>query len=108
MINFTLTQYGYDLGMQLSDVIGDIRYFASEGNPAPLREQFNKMYSHGGGWNPFKGFKMDDKNILTYPEDPPLYPMAQAKFRNQTICVYQYGWVAIIEEDRTFEVSRMD
>lgn len=94
--------------LPINEVVGYIKYFASQELDVPLRDQFNAAYSFGGGWNPFEGFEMLEDKSLKYPEDPPLRPLAVASFRNQKVYAYSYGWVAIVEEDGTFEVSRMD
>ena len=101
--NFELLDEKYSL----HHLVGYLKFFASEENPAPLNEQIDKAYSHGGGWHPLPEFTMKN-NCLIYPDDPPLSPLAKAKFRDQTIYVYQYGWVAIVEADGSFEASRMD
>ena len=110
MIQFKLTDYAKKYRLTLEDCVSDIKYFASEQNKQPLSEQLNKMYQHGGGWRPVEGFQITNKETfeLTYPEDPPLIPLATAKFRNQTICVYRYAFVAIFEEDGSFQIARMD
>jgi len=74
----------------------------------PAKEQFNSNYRHGGGWKPLLGFVLGKDNSLVYPGDPPMYPLAQAHLRTETILFYPYSWVAVIQLDRTFEVSRMD
>jgi len=99
--NFELLNEKYSI----YNVVGDLKFFASEENPAPLNEQIDKAYC--GGWNPLREFTMKD-NCLIYPDDPPLSPLAKATFRDQTIYVYLYGWVAIVEKDGSFEASRID
>lgn len=103
MIQFELLDTRYNL----EESVGFIPNFASEGNPDSLKDQFNKSYSFGGGWNPLPGFTMDGDKII-YPGDSALPPIAKAKFRDQTVYVYPYSWVAIVEQDGSFEVSRMD
>lgn len=107
MINFKLLDQARKYGLEIESVVGDIKYFANESDERPLREQFHERYSFGGGWQPIKGFTMKD-SYITYPGDPSLKPLASALFRDQTIYVYPYAWVAIVEKDGTFEVSRMD
>jgi hypothetical protein len=107
MLHFTKTEHAHPR-MSIEDIVGNIRYFASESYEEKLSEQFDKTYSFGGGWRPFQGFTMDNDGIITYPEDPPYKPLAVSKFREQTIYVYNYGWVAIVESDGSFEISRMD
>ena len=79
-----------------------------EDDPRPAKDQLNERYAHGGGWDPMKGFKLLKNNSLTYPGDPPLRPLAQCQFRNELIVFYDHAWVAIIHQDRYFEVCRMD
>lgn len=77
-------------------------------NAAPV-EQFHEHYAHGGGWSPFEGFSLDLISMaLEYPGDPTYYPLAKIQFRKESIYVYQYSWVVIVQEDGTWEVSRMD
>jgi hypothetical protein len=109
--NFELLNEKYSI----YNVVGTLKFFASEENPAPLNEQIDKVYC--GGWNPLREFTMKDNcliypdmknNCLIYPDDPPLSPLAKATFRDQTIYVYMHGWVAIVEKDGSFEASRID
>ena len=88
--------------------LGLLPYMLNEEDPRPAKDQFNEKYAHGGGWCPFKGFKLGADNSLRYPEDPPLIPLAQLKFRNELILFYDHAWVAIIHKDRYFEACRMD
>lgn len=108
MINFELLDQGRKYGLEIESVVGDIKYFADESDARPLKEQFHERYSFGGGWNPIKGFTMMRDNRIAYPGDTALKPLASALFRDQVIYVYPYAWVAIVEKDGTFEVSRMD
>lgn len=108
MIRFEKTEYVSSM-TPIEHIVGDIPTFGYEADERPLKEQFNERYSFGGGWRPFEGFVFDkETKSLTYPGDPTYYPMARGSFRNQFVYVYQYGWVAIVEEDGSFEVSRMD
>src|SRR5262245_26974814 len=77
-------------------------------DPRPARAQFNERYSHGGGWDPFHGFKMLADHTLTYEGDPPTVPLAQCQFRDELIIFYDHSWVAIVQKDGSFEVCRMD
>lgn len=73
----------------------------------PAREQLNEGYKWGG-WQPFEGFALGEDNSLSYPGDPPLQPLAQARLRDELIVFYRHAWVAVIQKDRSFEVCRMD
>lgn len=110
MIEFKLTDLAKRHKMTIDECVGDIKHFASPQNETPLREQLNKWYQHGGGWCPMEGFELKNKETheIQYPEDAPLLPLATAQFRNQTICVYPYAFVAIFEQDGSFEIARMD
>lgn len=79
-----------------------------EDDPRPAREQLDSGYRHGGGWDPFKGHELLANNAICYPGDPPLYPVAETKLRDELILLYEHDWVAIIQPDRSFEICRMD
>jgi hypothetical protein len=88
--------------------LGLLPGFLDESDPRSAREQFNENYAHGGGWNPFEGFKMLDGYALKYPGDPAHKPLAKAKFRDELILYYQYSWVVVMQPDGSWEVTRMD
>ena len=88
------------------DVIGLIPMFISAHDERPAAEQFADNYM--GGWDSFKGFTMDENGVLSYPSDPPLLPIAIAHLGNETIRVYEYGWVSIQSADGSFDVARLD
>lgn len=90
------------------DMLGYLPDFVSEHDPRLAREQFADNYRNGGGWNPFPGFVMQPDGNITYPGDPPMRLLFEAKLRNETIRLYDCSWVAIIQEDGTYEISRMD
>lgn len=90
------------------DHLGLIPGMLDENDPAPAREQLDAAYQHGGGWRPFPGFKLRSDNSIKYPGDPPYPPLAVSALRDELIIIYEHGWVAIIQPDRSFEVCRMD
>lgn len=85
--------------------LGYIPGFLKEEDPRPAAEQFRERYV--GGWHPFAGFKMTGEG-LEYPGDPPMPAVAALKFRDEWIYLYAHAWVAIVQPDGTYEVSRMD
>lgn len=96
------------------EVIGYLGLMLDDENPKPAREQFNDAYQHGGGWQPFEGFKMAEDSSIQYGDpnepdaDPPYVPIARAKLRDEKIIMYPHGWVAIVQPDGTYEIARMD
>ncbi len=91
------------------EAAGYIPEFLSDADPRPVAAQFNENYAHGGGWRPHQGFSMDAvTHVLHYPEDPPFRPLCEIMLRDETVYVYQYGIVAIVQKDGSFEAARMD
>jgi hypothetical protein len=88
-------------------MLGFIPTFLHEHDPRPAAQQFQSNYPHGG-WDAFPGFTMSPSGKLLYPGDPPMACLYEARFRDEVIRLYQYEWVAIIQPDGSFEVSRMD
>lgn len=86
---------------------GYIPSFLVESDERPVREQFAERYI--GGWQPFKGFKLLRSTMtLAYPGDPPMRPLASRRWRNERIYLYPHAWVLILQQDGSWEVSRMD
>jgi hypothetical protein len=82
-----------------------------------IRIALDKLYIHGGGWNPCSpdfGWELDnDTMMLTYPmEDEPdevHHPFIIWEFGNgQRAAFYEYAWVVVDTPDHGFEVVRMD
>lgn len=87
--------------------LGLIPHFFSNGDARPAREQINSNYAHGGGWRPFHGFEMQE-NGIKYPGDPLMPLLAEGRLGNEIIRIYDCAWVAIVQEDGSFEISRVD
>jgi len=92
----------------MPDHVGMIPLWLDERDPRPAREQLDAAYQHGGGWRPFKGFKMLRDHSIKYPGDPALKPLALMKLRDEVIAVYPHAWVMILQKDGSFEICRMD
>jgi len=90
------------------EMLGFLPEFLSEEDPRPAKEQIDFNYSHGGGWCPFKGFKMLPNGNLKYPGDPETELLAETKLREETIRFYNHSWCAIIQSDGSYEISRVD
>ena len=89
------------------DDLGFLPFMLSAADPRPAREQFDANYQHGGGWNSFRGFTMTEDG-LSYPGDPIAPLLAEVKLREETIRVYLYSWVAIIQPDGSYDIARLD
>lgn len=90
-----------------ADMLGYIPSFLSERDERSAREQLDANYPFGG-FQPLEGFTMLPNGNLSYPGDPPTQLLAQAKLRNETVRFYQHAWVAVVQEDGSFVVARMD
>jgi hypothetical protein len=90
------------------DHVGYIPTFLDREDPRPAREQFAERYIYGG-WRPQDGFtKGEDLYSLKYPGDPVLHPIASMVLKDETIMIYDHGYVAIWQKGGTFEMCRMD
>lgn len=90
------------------EMLGFIPMFLNENDPRGAREQINANYAHGGGWQPFYGFKMLPDTSLKYPGDPPVRLLAQTKLRDEVIRYYEHSWLVVIQPDGSWEASRCD
>jgi len=89
--------------------LGFIPNWLDDDDPRSAREQLDAGYRYSVGfWEPLPGQKLTNQNWLTYPGDPPLIPLAEAKLRDELILFYDHSMVAIVQPDRTFKVTRMD
>ena len=94
------------------EVVGLIPTFLSEHDPRSAAEQIDENYQHGGGWRHFEGFELigekGDKYSIVYAGDPPMYELSRATLRDETLVFFQTSWMAIIQKDGSFEISRID
>lgn len=92
----------------VADHHGVIPYFLNVEDPRPAAEQFDANYGHGGGWRPMSKWLMKPDGVINYPGDPDLPVLFEGQLRDETIRIYDCGWVSITQPDGSFEVSRMD
>jgi hypothetical protein len=85
--------------------LGYLPWIIREDDPRPAKAQIEERYI--GGWLPLPGLKVTDKG-LEYPGDPPQRLLAEAELRHETLRFYESEWLAIIQPDGSYEVSRMD
>lgn len=89
--------------------LGYIDQFLSEADPSPAKEQLDKNYKHGGGWNKFTGFTFDPEAMtIKYPGDPAFPALWEGHLREERIIVFQSAWVMILQKDGSHEIARMD
>ena len=88
--------------------LGYLPGFLSENDARPAREQIDQNYRHGGGWEPFHGFTMLPNGDLAYPGDPPCELLAETRLRDEVIRFYHHSWLAVIQPDGSYEISRVD
>ena len=90
------------------DHVGPIPLWLDEADPRPAKQQLDEHYRHGGGWQPFEGFKLLKGGHIKYPGDPPNEPLAMMQLREEIIMVYPHAWVMILQKDGSHEICRMD
>ncbi len=104
--------------------LGVLPMIFDETDPRPAREQVNDRYSHGGGFVPFEGFTLHDEGPLAarmvYREGEPTesgeaevvreYARTQlvGPAGRETLIVFEGSWVAVVQEDGSYAVCRMD
>jgi hypothetical protein len=90
------------------ELVGYLPKIFLDSDPRPAREQAKERYAHGGGWHPQEGWVLHPHGVAVYPGDPPLEPLAMTTLNDETLLVYPYGYVAVVQPDMSFEMSRMD
>lgn len=108
MITFHITDVGYDHGMTVED-LGFLPYFFSEDDPRPAAEQLNEKYAHGGGVRDIARFVFNAVDYtIQYPGDPAMEPFAISQLRNERLYFYDSAWLAIVQDDGSKIVTRVD
>jgi hypothetical protein len=105
----TTTWYSLDKRFR-PDHLGYLTEIIVADDSRPVREQLEDRYRHGGGWRPITGFRLNRRTmVLTYPEDPPFYPIARTQIGNETVFFYpQCSLLLIMQEDGSYAVTRVD
>lgn len=94
-------------GQDPDAAIGFLPEQVSLADPRPAAVQFAE--NGPSGWMPLKGFSFDPTTErLSYPGDPPMYPIAGSQLRDEKILVYPMAWVVIVQPDGAFEACRLD
>jgi|SRR5687767_1874483 len=91
------------------DHLGFLPSFLDENDPDSAVVQINKNYQHGGGWLSIPGFEMKHGYRLKYPGDPELLPLAVTTLHDkEKIFFYDSAIVCVVQEDGSWDVSRID
>lgn len=96
------------------EVVGLIPTFLNYDDDRPVKEQIDTAYQHGGGWKHFDGFTLihagskHDKYSIEYEGDSPNHELSRATLRDELLVFFEHAWLAIIQKDGSFEVSRLD
>lgn len=91
--------------------VGFLPHILRESDPRPAAEQLHDRYAHGGGFQPFEGFKLastEGTAELHYPGDPPMYEVSRATLRDETLILFDYEWLAIVQPSGSFVTVRVD
>ena len=93
------------------DHLGFLPDILLDNDPRPMKEQISARYAYGGGWHPMSDMTLHDGGVLHFPGDPPFMPVAKIELedgRGEFAYLYEHDFVAIIQPDGSYEVSRMD
>ena len=94
-------------------LIGYLGQIFLNGTGETAQEQLNQRYAHGGGFHPFEGFILagadeTDAATITYPKDPPMREVSRLSLNEQTLILFEHQWLAIVEADNSYRVTRVD
>lgn len=58
-------------------------------------------------WFPNPDMRIRTDGTLIFPGDPDLPPLFMAQIRDEIVYLYRYSWVAIVQSDGSYVVSRL-
>ena len=91
----------------MDDCVGIIPSFLSAGSELSFKDQIINAYV--GTWYNTLNFEFNVNDFsIRYPEDPKLPLLAMVFRKGEAMFIYPSGWVMIIQQDMTFEISRVD
>lgn len=100
--------------------LGFVPQFFDDQDPRPAAEQLAERYAHGGGWHSFgKGlFRVREHDgALIFPGSPedgepdevyPLIAIAALPLSGERLRFYTSALLAVVKDDDSFEVTRVD
>lgn len=92
-----------------AEALGLLPLFIFPGDPRPAAEQLQERYAHGGGWSPLQGWRLNrETREAQYPGDTRLCAIAWARLRSEELLFFPYAWLAIVQPDGAFAISRID
>jgi hypothetical protein len=80
--------------VEIVDHLGLIPHFVHREDTRHPVEQLTERYGFGPLTHMSGGILTED-GVYRYPEDPDLYPLAEARVNQETVRVYPYGIVAV-------------
>lgn len=101
-------------GYNLRNIGPFLQMILIDADQRPAKQQINERYRHGGGWHAMKGWKLhlDKHNLeltsITYPGDPPQYPLASAMLNAELVILFPHDFLAVVQPNGNFEISRID
>jgi hypothetical protein len=91
--------------------LGIIPTMLSPHDDRPMIDQLHEGYAHGGGWQPFDWFDVQKRGetwVIQYPGDPPYIERARITMNGETLVVFDYSWVLVIDKHGVQHIARMD
>ena len=103
-----LDKFNHYSQSEIYNNLGTLLSWVLNGNycKKPLKEALNDQY--GFGLFEMTGGTITKDGVHQYPEDQDLYPLIKIKRLNETFYQYLYAIVAIVQEDRSSFIIRMD
>lgn len=92
------------------DRLGYLPLILLDEDPASFEDQLNNRYAHGGGHKKALPAWRFNHNTLTlvYPGDPPMRPIAHAKFHDSHLYVFDHAWTVLVKDGKMVDIQRLD
>lgn len=96
------------------ELLGYIPSFLDPRSNESATRQISTAYAHGGGWQSFHGFILENPSkgnaALLYPGDPPMREVGRTylPLTEEEVIVFAHAWVAVVQKDGSYDVARLD